>query len=125
VSKEYYTPVEFPELEEPKEVKIVKDPLPKVEWTSIMTEVRRMICAIESGLSQIVPGAMQVTNTSGAPTPLTKCIAVLEVSPSEEALRQFLKIAQQDINMRFRQECVKIFNQHVELKKFMEVNNIE
>jgi len=116
----FFTPVEFPELEEPEEEKPKEDPLKDVDITPIMTEIRRMIKAVETGASTITKGALILKDQ-----PIWKSIEGLEDTPSVETLRHFLNIAEQDINTRFRREAILIFKRDDVLKKAIEENGLE
>ena len=122
MGKEYFTGVEFPELEpapEPEELP-KDDPATKVEWDTILTELRRMIAAVESGDSNIVKHAIDVSKA-----PINKVLKNLADKPTTDHMVAFLKVAQQDINLRFRRECVLLFKQNEKLKKLIEEKNIE
>jgi hypothetical protein len=122
MNREYFNSVEFPELE-PKpepEPADATDPATEVEWDGILTEVRRMIAAVKSGESNIIRRAVDLNNA-----PINKTLKALAERPSTPTMVEFLKIAEQDINVRFRRECVLLFKQNSKLKELMEGRNIE
>lgn len=116
----FFEGIEFPELEEAKAPEPVDttDPLASHDFTNLLTEVRRMIVAVESGQSLIA----RATSLKGAP--IHKAIESLEQSPSLIAFIHFLKIAEQDVNLRFRRECVKLFEGDEKVKTVMEEKNV-
>lgn len=121
-SNRYFDGVSFPELEpepEPEPVDTT-DPATKVEWEPILTELRRMIAAVGSGESNIVRRAIDLKNA-----PVNKALEALAERPSTPAVIRFLNSAGQDVNRRFRQECVLLFKQNAKLKELMEGQNIE
>ena len=124
MTKNYYEDVEFPELDPPKE-----DPKPKpdfdftkldLDWSVVMTEVRRLITAVETGQSNITPYGINL-----AKAPVVKAVQTLENDPSLENLVNFLDLGKQDVGARFRKECVAIFKQSAKLEKIMKEKNIE
>ncbi len=118
----YFEGVDFPELEEPKPVPAPpKDACTEVDWTPLMTEVRRMIAAIGTGQSLIVRGAVTVPPNS----PLFKAIEGLEQVPSLDSLKHFLKIAEQDLTTRFKQEVLKVFHQTKAVDTILKENEID
>lgn len=118
----YFEGVDFPELEEPVVEEVDKtDPCTEIEWTPLMTEVRRMISAIQTGQSLIVRGAIQILPNS----PVYKAIEGLEQAPSLKSLRNFVKIAEQDLNTRFKQEVLKVFKQTKAVAEILEENGID
>lgn len=118
---QYFKSVEFPELEEKKEVKTpVVDPIKGVEWDSIIMELRRMLSAIESGESNIVKFAINLGNS-----PVSKAISSLSEDPSVHNLKRVLVTAQQDVNSRFRRECLMVMKGNNKLNEFIKENNLE
>ncbi len=116
--KKYYDGVDFPEMETEavEAVPVVEDDvMTGMDVTRYMTEVRRMVTAVESGQSTISRGAIQLRNS-----PTMKAIAQLESTPSMKAFLHFLEMAQQDVNRRFRQECELIFCENEDIKNALE-----
>ena len=118
MTKTYYEGIEFPELEEKPEAKPTNegDRLEKVDFSTAMTDIRRMMRAIESGQSDLRRGSLLLDKA-----PMKTAAAHLENMPSEDNLRNFLDLCEQDINSRFRLEAEKIFKgADKRLKKFIE-----
>lgn len=113
----FFSEVDFSELEEkPQKTKVNKDdPLSGVETTVLMTDIRKMISAIENGQSHLVKGALDLNKT-----PVKTAVQKLEDFPSTESLMNFLNTAQQDVNRRFRQEVELILKQNNKFKEVIE-----
>lgn len=118
----YFDDVKFPELDQPavEEKKEVDDDLSKLDLIKPLTEIRRMIVAIESGESQIVPGARRLGSS-----PLVARLQSFEQQPTLTGLKRVLETAEQDVNRRFRKEVVKVFKVYKQIADLMEENNIE
>lgn len=103
--KEYFTPVEFPELDKPKNDPPADAPPPteesqlKTEMADFHAMVMALISAIRSGESLIAPG-MQLKGSG-----LLNAIERMRQFPSQSTMQEFLAVGQQDINRRFAQEC--------------------
>lgn len=118
----YFSGVDFPELEPSPERSTPDNSAfaTEIEWDGIVADIRRMMRSVESGESNIVKQAIMLTNT-----PLHKALTTLVETPTLDTLRQVLKLAEQDINLRFRRECINILRQNVKLNVIMKENGVE
>ena len=117
----YFSGIDFPELEQPIPVITapIENDLEGIDWTTLLGDIGQMISAVGTGESEITPHPLDLKNA-----PIWKALKSLKDAPSKKTLANFLDIARQDVNNRFRSECIRVFHQVEKLKKFMEDNKI-
>jgi hypothetical protein len=105
--KNYFEPVEFPELEEPvKEVtRSPEDEDLKGNLPMALQESRRLFEALRSGESNIRKVALMLD----AKEPSMQCFQRLEATPTKQNLNKFLLLAKQDMGRAAALELQKIF----------------
>lgn len=98
----FFTPVEFPELQ--KEIvkpQVIEDKFP-IDITPFIVLFQKLLRTIESGESDI-SRALVLKGT-----PVQTALDCLCNTPSKGSLINFLKILEQDVNSRAKQEAIKI-----------------
>lgn len=105
--KNYFEPVEFPELEEPKnELAVIPEDVDlNGDIPRALSESRRLFNALRSGTSNLRRGALQLR----AGEPSMVAFQELEKAPTRQRLNRFLLLAKQDMGRVAAVELRKIF----------------
>ena len=109
MKNKYFNPIEFPELDRPKEKR--EEPPIATEITGDITEklktVRAEIAKMKAGTSNIRPGAIAFPKNK---SPVLSALEGLEEAPtSRNALWNFIAVAKQDLGVAAAMFLVDLF----------------
>lgn len=111
MTKEYYTPVQFPELEpetSPLEIPEADPEAFRVAVTGVLLEVNREIVRIKSGTSKLLK---YVPQDKGGDGPVYNALRLLTENPTKESLEQFIVISNQDFGRGVAKHFIKLFSE--------------
>jgi len=105
--KNYFEPVEFPELESKEEV-VVKDPLADPiagDLERAFLETRRVFAALRTGESNLRSTAVRLVGND----PCMLSFERLRKDPTRPKLKQFIQLCRQDTGLKAAQVILTVF----------------
>lgn len=105
MTKQYFTPLEFPELAEPKP-KVKEETKKSFDIAKAVLAARFELGLLASGQSKLRKTALQFPASGG---PVQNTLSILEANPTPKAARQFIECAKQDLGLAVAKHFVNLF----------------